>query len=195
MQGRLSPIINGRIQQFPTTNWKTEIELASEYKFTKMEWTIDSETLNDNPLLTSNGQNSIIEICKYNNVSIPSITCDYFMENPPWKADASQTLEIMFKIFEGMVAIADWTQGQKGGRALLRRKHADWEIIACGGAGFKDPGSITATGISREIASNITAKLNTAESSLSAQKIKQLDSFDGVVTMGHGMHHGSDSKH
>jgi len=98
-------------------------------------------------------------------------------------------------VIEGKVAIADWTQGQKGGRALLRRKHADWEIIACGGAGFKDPGSITAAGISREIASNITAKLKTAESSLSAQKIKQLDSFDGVVTMGHGMHHGSDSKH
>ncbi len=105
MQGRLSPVINGRIQQFPTTNWKTEIELASKYKFTKMEWTIDSETLNDNPLLTSNGQNSIIEICKYNYLSIPSITCDYFMENPPWEADASQTLEIMFKIFEGMAAI------------------------------------------------------------------------------------------
>jgi hypothetical protein len=98
-------------------------------------------------------------------------------------------------VIEGKVAIADWIQGEKGGRALLTRKHVDWEIIACGGAGFKDPGSITAAGISREIASNITAKLKTAESSLSAQKIKQLDSFDGVVTMGHGMHHGSDSKH
>ena len=98
-------------------------------------------------------------------------------------------------VIEGKVAIADWTQGQKGGRALLRRKHADWEIIACGGAGFKDPSAITATGISKEIANNITAKLKTAESSLSPQKIKQLDLFDGVVTMSHGMQHGSDSKH
>jgi len=98
-------------------------------------------------------------------------------------------------VIEGKVAIADWTQGQKGGRALLRRKHADWEIIACGGAGFKDPSAITSAGISKEIANNITAKLKTAESSLSPQKIKQLDSFDGVVTMGHGMQHGSDSKH
>jgi hypothetical protein len=98
-------------------------------------------------------------------------------------------------VIEGKVAIADWTQGQKGGRALLRRKHADWEIIACGGAGFKDPSAITAAGISKGIAQNISAKLKTAESSLSPQKIKQLDSFDGVVTMGHGMHHGSDSKH
>ena len=98
-------------------------------------------------------------------------------------------------VIEGKVAIADWTQGQKGGRALLRRKHADWEIIACGGAGFKDSSSIAAAGISKGIAQNITAKLSTAEASLSAQKIKQLDSFDGVVTMGHGIQHGSDSKH
>jgi hypothetical protein len=98
-------------------------------------------------------------------------------------------------VIEGKVAIADWTQGQKGGRALLRRKHADWEIIACGGAGFKDPSAIAAAGISKGIANNITAKLKTAESSLSPQKIKQLDSFDGVVTMRHGMQHGSDSKH
>ena len=98
-------------------------------------------------------------------------------------------------VIEGKVAIADLTQGQKGGRALLRRKHADWEIIACGGAGFKDPSAITSAGISKEIANNITAKLKTAESSLPPQKIKQLDSFDGVVTMSHGMQHGSDSKH
>lgn len=98
-------------------------------------------------------------------------------------------------VIEGKVAIADWTQGQKGGRALLRRKHADWEIIACGGAGFKDSSAIAAAGISKGIANNITAKLKTAESSLSPQKIKQLDSFDGVVTMRHGMQHGSDSKH
>ena len=98
-------------------------------------------------------------------------------------------------VIEGKVAIADWTQGQKGGRALLRRKHADWEIIACGGAGFKDPSAITSAGISKEIANNITAKLKTAESSLSPQKIKQLDLFDGVVTMSHGMQHGFDSKH
>ena len=98
-------------------------------------------------------------------------------------------------VIEGKVAIADWTQGQKGGRALLRRKHADWEIIACGGAGFKDPSAIAATGISKEIANNITVKLKTEEIKLSPQKIKQLDSFDGVVTMGHGTQHGSDSKH
>uniref|UniRef100_B1XVF5 Uncharacterized protein n=1 Tax=Polynucleobacter necessarius subsp. necessarius (strain STIR1) TaxID=452638 RepID=B1XVF5_POLNS len=66
-------------------------------------------------------------------------------------------------VIEGKVAIADWTQGQKGGRALLRRKHNDWEIIACGRSGFKNPEGIAAIGISKEIAQNITAKLSEAE--------------------------------
>ena len=98
-------------------------------------------------------------------------------------------------MIEGKVAIADWIQGEKGGRALLTRKHVDWEIIACGGAGFKDPGVIAEAGISKRIANNITEKLKTAEAKLPPQKVKQLDSFDGVVTMGHGMRHGSVSKH
>ena len=98
-------------------------------------------------------------------------------------------------VIEGKVAIADWIQGEKGGRALLTRKHVDWEIIACGGAGFKDPSVIAASGISKRIANNITEKLKTVEAKLPPQKVKQLDSFDGVVTMGHGMRHGSVLKH
>jgi len=102
MQGRLSPIINGRIQQFPVNNWRHEIEIASKYKFTKMEWTVDSDTLDENPLLTSEGLNLISEVCKLNNFFIPSVTCDYFMENPPWKSNKSQIYEVMQKIFNGM---------------------------------------------------------------------------------------------
>jgi hypothetical protein len=92
-------------------------------------------------------------------------------------------------VIEGKVAIADWAQGQKGGRALLRRKHHDWEIIACGGSSFKDPESIAAIGISKVIATNITAKLKEAEAKLNPQQVKQFDSFDGVVNMVHGAKH------
>lgn len=98
-------------------------------------------------------------------------------------------------VIEGKVAIADWIQGEKGGRALLTRKHVDWEIIACGGAGFKDPGVIAAAGISKRIANNITEKLKIAEAKLPPQKIKQLDSFDGVVTMGRNSRHEPKVKH
>ena len=98
-------------------------------------------------------------------------------------------------VIEGKVAIADWVQGQKGGRALLRRKHHDWEIIACGGVGFKDPEGIAANGISKVIATNITAKLKDAEAKLSPQEVKQFDSFDGVVNMVHDAKHSTNIKH
>ena len=98
-------------------------------------------------------------------------------------------------VIEGKVAIADWIQGEKGGRALLTRKHVDWEIIACGGAGFKDPSVIAGAGISKRIANNITEKLKIAEAKLPPQKVKQLDSFDGVVTMGRSSRHEPKVKH
>jgi len=98
-------------------------------------------------------------------------------------------------VIEGKVAIADWAQGQKGGRALLRRRHHDWEIIACGGSSFKDPESIAAIGISKVIAANITAKLKEAETKLPPQLVKQFDSFDGVVNMVHGTKHSPNEKH
>jgi hypothetical protein len=97
-------------------------------------------------------------------------------------------------VIEGKVAIADWTQGSKGGRALLRRKHEHWEIIACGGAGFKEASGVAAVGISKEIANNITAKLKAEEAKLPAQAIKQFDSFEGVVNMAHGANH-TNNKH
>ena len=98
-------------------------------------------------------------------------------------------------VIEGKVAIADWIQGEKGGRALLTRKHVDWEIIACGGAGFKDPSVIAGAGISKRIANNITEKLKIVEAKLPPQKVKQLDSFDGVVTMGRSSRHEPNVKH
>jgi hypothetical protein len=89
-------------------------------------------------------------------------------------------------VIEGKVVIADWVQGQKCGLALLRRKHNDWEIIACGGSSFK---------YQEEIATNITAKLKDSETKFSPQQIKQFDSFDGVVNMVHDAKHTPNSKH
>jgi len=38
-------------------------------------------------------------------IEIPSVTCDYFMENPPWKSDEDQLLEGLRSILIGMAAI------------------------------------------------------------------------------------------
>lgn len=50
-------------------------------------------------------------------------------------------------VVDGDIAIADWIQGEKGGRALLKKSNGKWEISACGGSGFKQSESLIQAGI------------------------------------------------
>jgi hexulose-6-phosphate isomerase len=102
MQGRLSPIINNRIQQFPWNSWPNEFVLASKIDIKLIEWTIDTFKFRKNPLISINKWDEINLIMERNNISIPSVTCDYFMENPPWKADLRLVKEGISSILQGM---------------------------------------------------------------------------------------------
>lgn len=86
MQGRLSPLIGGKIQSFPWDNWECEFAIAESIDIKIMEWTLDQEKLYENPLLNRDGQEKITNHCKARNFSIPSITGDCFMQSPFWKA-------------------------------------------------------------------------------------------------------------
>lgn len=85
MQGRLSPIVGGRIQSFPWKNWQNEIIAAKKISLNLMEWTIDQDRLYENPLMTVGGQKEIRALCKNNGFFIPSLTGDCFMQAPFWK--------------------------------------------------------------------------------------------------------------
>jgi len=86
MQGRLSPLVAGRIQAFPWLWWQNEFALAEAEGFVVMEWTLDQEALHRNPLLTCEGQKKIRALCQRHHVGIPSLTGDCFMQAPFWKA-------------------------------------------------------------------------------------------------------------
>ena len=102
MQGRLSPIQNGRIQSFPLENWRSEIAEASQLNIQKIEWTIDSEEFSSNPLVSFSGGNEINLTINEWKTTVPSVTCDYFMENPPW-LDSEDTVQANLKsIINGM---------------------------------------------------------------------------------------------
>ena len=85
MQGRLSPMINGKIQAFPWNNWEAEFKIAYENNFKIMEWTLDQERLYENPLMCENGRKKIKNLSNKYKLSIPSITGDCFMQNPFFK--------------------------------------------------------------------------------------------------------------
>ncbi len=94
MQGRLSPLINGRIQAFPWENWNDEFPLAQRINIHLMEWTLDQERLYENPLLTETGQAEIRALCKDHALSIPSLTGDCFMQAPVWKAQGARRIAL-----------------------------------------------------------------------------------------------------
>jgi hexulose-6-phosphate isomerase len=105
MQGRLSPLRRGRIQSFPWDTWQHEFAIASGLAIWKMEWTIDSENFSSNPILTLSGHEEINRLKSLFKIEIPSVTCDYYMENPPWKSNSEQTFKDVKSILSGMTEI------------------------------------------------------------------------------------------
>jgi L-ribulose-5-phosphate 3-epimerase len=87
MQGRLSPLVNGKIQAFPWDSWQAEFPAAQSLGLELMEWTLDQERLYQNPLLTAQGQQEIRHLCQTHQLAIPSLTGDCFMQAPFWKAE------------------------------------------------------------------------------------------------------------
>ncbi|MDH2398917.1 TIM barrel protein [Bradyrhizobium sp. SSUT18] len=88
MQGRLSALVDGKIQAFPWNEWREEFSRAKELGLTRIEWTIDQERLRENPLTTEPGQQDILALSRENGVRVPSLTGDCFMQAPFWKVDA-----------------------------------------------------------------------------------------------------------
>jgi L-ribulose-5-phosphate 3-epimerase len=86
MQGRLSPLVNGKIQAFPWGSWQQEFPAAQGLGLGLMEWTLDQDRLYQNPLLTPEGQQDIRALCQAYRMAIPSLTGDCFMQAPFWKA-------------------------------------------------------------------------------------------------------------
>ena len=92
MQGRLSPIENGMIQKFPLEQWHNELPIAKENNWKLMEWTIDNFSFDANPLIINNG-NNLKNIYEDFNISIDSITADFFMQSPFFLADTDKGKE------------------------------------------------------------------------------------------------------
>jgi L-ribulose-5-phosphate 3-epimerase len=94
MQGRLSPMVDGKIQAFPWSDWLNEFPLAYGLGLKAMEWTLDQAQLDENPLLTVQGQKQIRQLCEAYQVTVPSLTGDCFMQAPFWKAHGEGEREL-----------------------------------------------------------------------------------------------------
>jgi L-ribulose-5-phosphate 3-epimerase len=86
MQGRLSAMVDGKIQAFPWGEWREEFPRAKALGLARMEWTIDQDRLRENPLTSAAGQAEIRDLSRDNALRISSLTGDCFMQAPFWKA-------------------------------------------------------------------------------------------------------------
>ena len=80
MQGRLSPIVAGKIQAFPEKYWKAEFFTAQALGFEMIEWTLDRQNIMQNPVLIDH--QSILAIKDMTGVNVKSLTYDAAMQAP-----------------------------------------------------------------------------------------------------------------
>ena len=82
MQGRLLPKYQGRYQAHPLNYWKSEFVLAKERSLDCIEFILDYNDVESNPLMSKSGVLEIKEEINKSNVEVLSVCADYFMESP-----------------------------------------------------------------------------------------------------------------
>ena len=82
MQGRLLPKYQNRYQAHPVGYWKDEFLIASKLGLDSIEFILDYNDSDKNPLLAINGPEEILNAEKLSGVKVRSICADYFMEAP-----------------------------------------------------------------------------------------------------------------
>jgi hexulose-6-phosphate isomerase len=95
MQGRLSPLVDGKIQAFPWDSWEDEFGAAGDNGFPLIEWTLDHDGLDENPLMTPGGRQRIAALSARHNVQVASVTGDCFMQAPFFKAAGKDRVSLM----------------------------------------------------------------------------------------------------
>ena len=103
MQGRLVPKYQGRYQAFPVGMWQEEFVLAKACGLDLIEFILDFNDAEENPLLKSGGVREIDGISQSAGVSVRTICADYFMEAPLHSEDeevAGKSLKVLERLIE-----------------------------------------------------------------------------------------------
>jgi L-ribulose-5-phosphate 3-epimerase len=82
MQGRLLPKYQGRYQAHPVGYWEDEFFVASSIGLDCIEFILDFNDVEINPLMKDGGIEEIKKVIMDSGVQVNSICADYFMEAP-----------------------------------------------------------------------------------------------------------------
>ena len=92
MQGRLLPKLNNRYQAHPSNYWQEEFNICAEFGIDCIEFILDFDSSEENPLIKKDGIDEIQSVIKKTNVTVESICADYFMEAPLHSEDSKSAI-------------------------------------------------------------------------------------------------------
>jgi len=114
LQGRLIPSPSGKLQVFPVDRWEEEFSLASTLGFQGIEWLLEAETGDQNPLWQKESWPRIEDLMKNQGMEIPSVCADYVQSS-----HLSSQSGITPQRWAGRLASAVEAAGNLGARCVL----------------------------------------------------------------------------
>ena len=73
MQGRLLPKYQGRYQAFPVGTWQEEFKIAKDCNLDLIEFILDFNDAEENPLLKKGGGKEILEVSEDTGVLVKTV--------------------------------------------------------------------------------------------------------------------------
>lgn len=101
MQGRLLPKFQGRYQAHPGGYWQDEFPRAAELGLDCIEFILDLNDAEENPLLASGGVDQILAATEKSGVRVQTVCADYLMEAPLHHSDpdvASKSADVIRRL-------------------------------------------------------------------------------------------------
>ncbi len=101
MEGRLLPKYQGRYQAHPVGYWQDEFPRAAELGLDCIEFILDYNDAEANPLLRPGGPDEILAVSEKTGVKVYTVCADYFMEAPlhhPDQAVAAHSQEVLRRL-------------------------------------------------------------------------------------------------
>jgi L-ribulose-5-phosphate 3-epimerase len=101
MQGRLLPKFQGRYQAHPIDYWQDEFVIAQQIGLDCIEFILDYNDVDQNPLMHKSGVEEIKVLAKATGVEVYTICADYFMEAPLHNKDQNISIhsqEILIRL-------------------------------------------------------------------------------------------------
>lgn len=78
-------------------------------------------------------------------------------------------------------AVAGWTQGERGGRALLAHNAQGWRVVLCAGDALLDAATLRDAGVAAAQVKPLLAAVGEAEQAIAPARVQQFARFQGLM--------------